>query len=277
MKSLFYRLPAILAIFLSSYSFSNIENYSFNGSSSTSSFNFPGLYLSGEVNGKLNIKRNSPLDFSANGSNMDILKLSLEFDTAPDLTATNFSFNPQTNSYIAKVSNAWVFSSVNVEILNIDTQQQNFNYRVSIETLNSLTDKNISAHNGEDIALLEGIGFLQNKTPFKLVDMVNVNIDGKRLSIKLNGNKGSNNNPEAGMVDQGFELKLLWFGRGEKLMYVPAPESPYTIKPIAIILEPFNIGGEAEYEFYIKFEENGNIFETPREVLTPRLERLFQQ
>lgn len=250
----------------------DIENYTFHGSPNNNAFQFPGLDLNGDVIGKLNLKRNSPGDFPPSLTEFNILKLALSFDSAPELIATNFTFNPNTGGYITSINGAWVFRTVNVEVYDINLEQQQFSYRVSVETSKNLTHKNHPQALGEQVVLLESSGFLTNQTPFKLVDATNIIVNGKRLSIKLNGNMGSNNNPEKGMIGAGIELKLLWLGRGEKLLYIPAPAS---VKPVAIVVDTFNIDGDVHYEYFIRYEENNALIETPREPLLPRLDELF--
>lgn len=254
----------------------DIENYSFHSPAGHSTFEFPGLFLGGETKGKLSLEKNSPNDYPPSNSEFDIKKLSLRFETAPELVATNFSFNPSTGTYLATVNNAWVFKAVNVEVFDIrlEESQQRFFYRVSVPTFKNLTNTTLPSPSNDQPILIETEGFLVNQTPFKVVDAINVMIEGKRLSIKLNGNLSSNNNPAKGMIGSGIELKLLWMGHGEKLLYIPAP---FGVKPVAIVLNSFNIGDEPNYDFAVRFEDNGSIIETPFEPLMPRLQELFPQ
>lgn len=251
----------------------DVQTYSFHSNTNGSTFEFPGLQLTGQVTGKLKFERNSPNDFPPSNTEFDITKLSFEFENAPNLTAINFQYNPNTASYTSSVNGAWVFKTVNVEVLHINTEAQDFAYRISVETVKDLTGSTFPGPFHTDAILAEGSGYLVNETPFKTVDVANATINGKHLSIKLNGNLSSNHNPENGMIGQGIELKALWFGRGEKVFYVPLP-SP-DIKPVAIVLDSFSFDGQIEYEYFIRYEEFGNIVETPRQPLQPLLDELF--
>lgn len=253
-----------------------VENYIFNSYTNSAEYDFPGLLLTGEVTGKLNLKKNTPYDNPPSQSEFNILRVAFNFNHAPDLVATNFKYNPQNNSYLASVAGAWVFKSVDVEISNIRAEEQTFDFKITVDTNKHLTNSHEDHNQGQiNPVLLTGNGYLINKTPFKLIDAANTTVNGKRLSIKLNANISANMNPEKGMLGQGIELKVLWFGRGEKLFYIPAPSQ--NIKPVGIIINTFDTGVEKIQDFFIRYEENGNIHELPPQPLQLLLDQAFQQ
>lgn len=273
MKRLISQILATPLCLAAIYCQADTQTLSIDGYSSSSNFNFPGLEFSGPVKGQLKLKRTSPNDIPASSSEFDIERLSLDFEFAPDINISGFKFNQYSGTYIAQVNNLWVFKTVNVEITHITPDLQNFDYRISVETIKDLTGNMFPSPFISDAILTEGNGLLINETPFKLVDIANAQAEGKRVNLKLNGHLGSNFNPEEGMTGEGIELKVLWFGRGEKLVYIPKPSD--TAKPVGIILNPLNIGGTTEYHVAIRYEDNGIVNETGHEPLEQLLTDAF--
>ncbi len=264
------------ALFLGATSaYAENRSFSFFSFANGSNFSFPGLFFDGQTKGELKITRTSPNDFPPSPSEFTIQKLSFDFENAPDFTASGFQYQPQTNSYTTKINNLWVFRSVVVEVTNIDPSYHSFQYKISVPTSETFVGPDLPGPFSNDVILLDGQAELVDTTPFKVVDTASVKINGKRLSIKLNGNLSSNNNPNDGMIGEGIEINMLWQGRGEKLAYIPVP-TDLNIKPIAFNLETISVGnGNSEYLYSVSYEENGGTFETPRQPLQPLLDDTF--
>ena len=97
---------------------------------------------------------------------------------------------------------------------------------------------------------------------------------GKPLVIDLNGHLGANIDPSQGMVGEGVELKVLWFGRGEKVIYLSA-EMPMYAKPIGMAFEGFTSNSMTDYRIAIRYELDGNIEQTPFEPFSELLDLVY--
>lgn len=259
----------------STSAYAETRSFSFFSFTNSGSFSFPGLFFDGQTQGQLKLTRNSPNDFPPSLSEFSINKLSFDFENAPDFTASGFQYQPQTNSYTTKINNLWVFRSVIVEITNIDPNYRTFEYTISVPTSEDFIGPGLPGPFNSDVILLDGQADLIDTTPFKVVDTASTLVDGKRLSIKLNGNLSSNINPDNGMIGEGIEIKILWLGRGEKLAYIPVPTNA-NIKPIAFNIEIFDLGnGNSESFYTVRYEENGGTIDTPRQSLQFLLDDTF--
>ena len=265
--------------FFSIQAFSQTRNFEFVAQNNFPSFHFPGLILDGPVQGKVSITRN---DFSGPVppvSDFKINSFMLDFEEAPDLRASGFSFNAPTNSYIAELGNTWVFRRISIQILDLDPSFTQLRYRVSVVTNDDFTGTSTPDPFFPDVILTEGQAELVDITPFRVADRVSIVLNGKRLTLSLNAQTTSNFDPTKGDVGEGVQLKLNWLGFGEKLAFLQQPLPP-EIKPIALLIESFPIGGgQTDYLFSVRFRDpfSNTINETPLEPLLPLVERVFAE
>ncbi|WP_086932830.1 hypothetical protein [Agarilytica rhodophyticola] len=268
MKYIKFVICATLLALASMQVSAQTAQYSF--STHTSSFPvYPSLELGGIATGKVKT------EFNSYNGQTNVTNFSVNFENAPNLNVNNFSFDPFTNSYIAIANNIWVFRSVRVELLLNDPM-----YPVDV-TFNIFVNEQESFVGGNASPLgpmlASGYAMLENTTPFNEVDNYTTTLDGKSVIMRLNGNLGRNYDPNKGTVGEGIEVKVLWHGQGEKLLYIPMPLVGSNITPIALVVSSISAPPPQEdiMEVFVRYSENGATQESPRLLLRDFLAQAF--
>ncbi|HRH79084.1 MAG TPA: hypothetical protein PK129_17190, partial [Cellvibrionaceae bacterium] len=107
-------------------------------------------------------------------------------------------------------------------------------------------------------------------TNMATVDTAAVMLDGKRVSLNLKDRVGVS----ATDGQQGFILDTQWMGRGQKLIYIPAPFGPSEwdrLDPIGIILE----GSTTDPTIQVRFKDNGSEQKSPPILLRALMQQNF--
>lgn len=190
---------------------------------------------------------------------MQISSVEITFPNAAKLLATGFK-KTESGSYRAAVNDAWIYRQVIVEVRDTDFNEAR-STPVSIEV--SVSEKSAFVQPEADpkgLPLFNVEGMLRDITTNKIVDTASVIIDGKRLNLSLKENM-SFASPEAQINGsrEGFVMDVLWMGKGQKTLYIPAPVphsefDRYTA--IGIIMEEVNGPEGKEYLFNVKFTDS---------------------
>lgn len=213
-------------------------------------FHHPELDLSGDVEGEITAR----LDTQVAGAVPKPEALTIKFPNAPAIEVSGFYQNHQypSSSYVAIAKNTWVYRALQVEV---EMNDVHIHFRISVMHHDSFVNPAGAATMQPMPMLVNGHGVLEDVTPFKVVDTYETTVDGKTLVLSLHSAFGKNTDPLQGMLGEGFEIKALWYGHGEKLLYLPAPyPGPYPVTPIAIINDPAPPGLEGMIS--VRYTEN---------------------
>lgn len=237
----------------------------------TASENIAGLNFGGATTGRL------VTHYSQSEHAYVPQTLVLQIKNLPKLVITGFVKNENfgSTSYTAKINNAFIFRSLEVNLSTdgsfntpktvwvdffIDTQE---NYAVSEPNAYPVYAKPHFIN-----MIFEPIA----RTNFSTIDIYKTSFQGDKVIIKLNKNialiKGLS---ESTSQPTGIELNITWFGHGERSYYIPMP-SEFSTKPYAIESENDGINSEM---ITIKFLENGSdlIVQRPLDMM---LQEAFQ-
>ncbi|MEY4589480.1 MAG: hypothetical protein RL497_1556 [Pseudomonadota bacterium] len=213
--------------------------------------NYPGLDLFGAKSVVMTVNR------TANNPEPEIRAMEITFPNAAKLRVGGFK-RVDGNRYRALVGGAWVFKEVIVQLEGNPDLQVNTPAHISIMVSEQTSNLNPEALNqGTPLANVDGI--VRDITALTTMDTAAATIDGKRVSLSLKDRLGvSSTNSGA----QGFIVDTLWLGRGQRLMYVPAPFGPFDwdrIEPVGLVLE----GASSDPMLRVRFRDGA------AEVLTP--------
>lgn len=200
---------------------------------------------------------------------VQISSVEVTFPNAAKLLATGFK-KTEFGSYRAVVNNVWIYRQVIVEV-----RDTNFNYAhpIPVSISVSVSEKSVFIQpeddpKGHPLFTVEGIA--RDITANKVVDTESVIVEGKRLNLSLKENL-SFASPETQIngAREGFVMDMLWMGKGQKTLYVPAPIPQgefdrYTA--VGLIMEELNGPEGKEYFFSVKFADSMG-----SEQLTPSL------
>lgn len=205
---------------------------------------YPGLDLNRAKSAVFTVSRNQ-------GETPEIRSLEITFPNAGKLRTGAFK-RLEDGRYRALVSGAWVFKEVIVQFEgNPDILINSPAYiSVLVSEISSLL--NPEAMN-QGSRLFDVQGTVRDITNMATVDTAAIMLDGKRVSLNLKDRVGVS----ATDGQQGFILDTQWMGRGQKLIYIPAPFGPNEwdrLDPIAIVLE----GPTADPTIRVRFKDNGN-------------------
>lgn len=202
-------------------------------------------------------------------------RLEIFFPNATNLVATNFSNHGEI--YKTVVEDAWVYSGLLVEVQPIhpgpDAFQTDNPLSVQLSVVEQKSNLNHPAHSS-GLQILGVDGLLTNTTANKIVDIAQLVVDEKQLTLELN------QRPEFNMYDQGFKINALWMGHGEQTIYIPAPFSHHefhAFKAVAIdtISETYP-DGYVDVQLQISYQDEfGQTQTTPMQPLLPILEAVF--
>ncbi|WP_445354552.1 hypothetical protein ACJJI5_15560 [Microbulbifer sp. EKSA008] len=204
-----------------------------------------------------------------------LTSLEIEYAHAPKLLVKNlFSGNdPNGDSWVfnGKVNNAWVFRQVNVRVDNLDRLNEDGKF-VAIEVAVSDYESFVELGANEDayeygkrLAFVEGE--LKAANPSKVIDVEKVTLDDSRVKLSLRDELVAM--PGNTKAEKAFVIDVLWFGKGESVIYFPAynVSDSLFVDPLSIDATKFTRtdGGEdyyitvtARYE-YGHVEDSGSI------------------
>lgn len=272
----FARTLGLIAFTLaSSTSFAKTYKYDFVDIHSNNGFiQYPGLDL-GQVKTALLTVNKDPLSPEATISSLEIT-----FPNAAKLIATGFKKVDHTDTYRAVVNDAWVYRQIIVDVRGVDFNLTQITHP-TIEV--SVSEKSVFIQPETDFKghpLFFVDGNLRDITASKVVDTASVIIDGKRVNLSLKENLSFA--PPAVPVNgarEGFVIDVLWFGKGQKTLYIPAPvpNTEYDrYDAIGLTLEEFDGPAGKEYLIGVKFKDAGGYELTvPPQPLRPLLNTAY--
>ncbi len=221
----------VLLVFYTNAIFAENKQYKLGEPRLTQVYNtYPSLDFFGTVN--VEIKATSNL----NENTLTPERLELNFQNANKFVARNFRLIG--DNYRAVVQNAWVFRQVMVELNSVDLMNGQLNLKLYVVENMSQIDS-ISESFGPELLGLSGP--IVDITPNPVADSLNVRYQDKRLQLKLL------KNPVYRGPEIGFEIKSMWHGHGEQVLYVPiynGQESSITYKAISFTVEKIDVFGE---------------------------------
>ena len=239
------------SLFVTTQFASASENYEFEIDSPAQSYN--SVYPNLDLNDLQKIR----LDTTKHGSELlpVINRLTLDFANASDLVVNGFA--RQDNTYRALVNGAWVYKQILVEVEAPSSLngQADINVRLYVveqsNQLNGVTEST-------GFQMFQASGNLLDVTPNRLADKSIVNVDAKRLILKLFQNPVS---AESG--DFGFQVQATWLGHGEATFLIAAPfgvaESSAN-DAVALRVEPIDPSADVlEFQVAVEFIDGAGI------------------
>lgn len=206
---------------------------------------------------------------------VELDQLTLDFQFATDLVATNFSRDG--NVYRAIVEGAWVYNQILVEVLAMDpiSNHSNIEIRLFVVEQASNLDQSTMSFGMETF---QAFGNLVDITPNPLADESNLTVDGKNLKLSLHRNPTDTITPIYG--NYGFKIEADWMGHGVQAFAIPAPFGPMDadqFDAVALQIESFPISPtEMEYHIAVKYvDQTGYTNLTPMMPLRDYLMQAF--
>lgn len=222
---------------------------------------YPGLDLNRAKSAILTVNRNP-------GETPEIRSLEITFPNAGKFRTGVFK-RLEDGRYRAIVSNAWVFKEVIVQLEGNPELFANSPAFISVLVSETTSNLNPEAMN-QGSRLFDVQGIVRDITNMATVDTAAVMLDGKRVSLNLKDRVGVS----ATDGQQGFILDTQWMGRGQKLIYIPAPFGPSEwdrLDPIGIILE----GSTTDPTIQVRFKDNGSEQKSPPILLRALMQQNF--
>lgn len=274
--NLFLRVIGFMAFaIISSTAFAKTFKYDFTGIHSSNGFvNYPGLDFSQAKTVTLTVSKD-PLTPEVTVNSAEIT-----FPNAARLIATGFKKLDNTDTYRAVVNNAWIYRQVIVDISGTDFNRAQ-NNRVNINV--SVSEKSVFIEPEDDVKghpLFFVDGDLRDITTPKIVDTDSVILDGKRVNLSLRENLSfASPGTITNGAREGFVLDVLWMGKGQKTIYIPAPipQGEYDrYDAIGLVLEELNGPLGKEYSLRVNFKDaSGSQESLPPQPLKLILEQAF--
>jgi len=240
--------------------------------SSNAYLHYPGLDFNQVKSAVLTVNKD-PLS-----RDVQISSVEITFPDAAKLLATGFK-KTETGTWRAAVNDVWIYRQVIVEIQNAD-----FNHMpqpVSIEV--SVSEKSVFIQpeddpKGHPLFLVDGV--LRDITVNKVVDTASAIIEGKRVNLSLKENlRFATPDVEMNGPREGFVIDVLWMGKGQKTLYIPAPVHYSEFdrySAIGLLLEELNGPEGKEYAFSIKYVDvTGGEAQSPLQPLKPLLDNAY--
>ena len=194
-------------------------------------------------------------------SDTQLTSLEITFPNVAKLTATNFQL-VNGGKYRAIVSGAWVYKEVIVELDNnpfVANAPMMINVFVSEKT--SFINPQVESQGS---LLFMAFGFMHDITPTNIVDTASVTVSGKKVDLSLKDRLGIN---ELGRgAPGGFKVDALWYGKGVKTLYLPAPASPSEFDNFEVIGLIIDGTTDADLFASVKFKNNNSA-----EMISPRV------
>ena len=272
----FARTLGLIAFTLASTSsFAKTYKYDFVGIHSNNGFiQYPGLDF-GQAKTAVFTVNKDPLS-----PEVTISSLEVTFPNAAKLLATGFKKLDNTNTYRAVVNDVCVYRQIIVDISDVDFNLSQITHpRIEV----SISEKSVFIQPETDFKghpLFFVDGDLRDITASKVVDTASVIIDGKRVNLSLKENLSFA--PPAVPVNgarEGFVIDALWFGKGQKRLYIPAPvpNSEYDrYDAIGLVVEELDGPVGKEYLLGVKFKDAGGFEQIiPAQPLRPLLNTAY--
>lgn len=255
--------------FAATYKYDLINSNSINGG-----IHYPGLDFSDATTAVLTVDKD-PLSPA-----VIINSLEVTFPNAAKLHATGFKKLENENTYRAVVDDAWIYRQIIVDISHID-----FNIPQAHPMIRAFVSERsefIQPHStSTNHPLFSMDGDLRDITPSTVIDTAAVTIDGKTVQLSLKENLSFT--PSGASMNgarEGFVIDTLWFGKGQKTLYLPNPMIPFgeydRYTAIGLILEELNGPAGTEYSLRVKFKDASGYEQTsPAQALRPWLDASY--
>ncbi|MET1254631.1 hypothetical protein [Aliikangiella maris] len=189
---------------------------------------------------------------------LNIQRVDFDFEQASDISIENFTRDG--DRYRAELEGAWVFRKVILELETVNNQLNDIRFRLFVaEQENYLSD----TFPVFERLLLEGqAGFLMPDSE-KVVDQLSQSVEQKTLNLTLFDRASLQTNGEL-----AFRINSIWFGKGERTLYIPVAFPIDTIhlnKAIAIVWDEIPLGnGEFDYMIGVSYaDQSGYVQTTP--------------
>ncbi len=194
--------------------------YDFESHSYSPGVVFPDLDFNGTVSGQLTTS------FSELNGTFGVERLILNFEKMPKIVVQGFS-REDDQTYIAHVQNAWIFRSVKVVVHSPETFEfpQVADVRIFVDYKESYVG-NLQPGLEEGPILVDFPFTPVPRSNFSVIDTYRTTFNDKPVILKLNKNLTRTVDPMYGFFNEGFELKVTWFGHGEGTYYFPHPLIP---------------------------------------------------
>ena len=275
MKCFVRTLGLIAFALVSATSFAKTYKYDLTDIRSNNGFiQYPGLDFGQVKTVSLTVNKD-PLSTEAT-----INSLEITFPNAAKLLATGFKKLDNTTTYRAVVNDVWVYRQIIVDVKSVDFNTTQITHPI-IEV--SVSEKSVfiqpeTDFKGHPLFLVDGN--LRDITASKVVDTVSAIIDGKRVNLSLRENLSFA--PPAVPVNgsrAGFVIDALWFSKGQKTFYIPAPvpNTEYdSYDAVALTLQELDGPAGKEYLLGVKFKDaNGYELTTSVQPLRPLLDTAY--
>jgi hypothetical protein len=241
--------------------------------SSSTYFMFPGL----DLNNLENIALTVSSDSASPDYNID--RMELKFPNANDLVVNNFKRGPTSNTFYAIANDKWVFRRLIVELSmrsQKPTSGEPIDINVFIADADNFNSNYFMPPQGE--LLVTASGILVDVTPNPIADNQSVNVDYKRLNMKLYQRAEDSIVPPN--VGSGFKVEMNWMGHGVRTVYLPTPFGPQEYDRYrATSLNLLEIPGQVNvYMLEIGFEDEAGYKQVaPMGELKTILDQVYQQ
>ncbi|MES2825004.1 MAG: hypothetical protein V4732_15470 [Pseudomonadota bacterium] len=218
---------------------------------------YPGLDFFGAKSAILTITKVAPL-FEA-----QLTSLEITFPNAAKLLATNFKLI-EGNRYRAIVNGAWVYKEVIVELDPVQFEpKMHTMIHVFVSERTAFINPQVEIPNHSAV-LFNAFGIMRDITPTRIVDTASTIISNKKVTLSLKDRMGTR---ESGVgFPDGFIVDALWYGKGVKTLYLPAPIPPQdfdTVEVIGLIVEGTT---DADVSVSVKFKDRSGF-----EITSPRV------
>lgn len=222
-------------------------------STSSTSLIFPMLELNDIENIALTVSRRPP-PFS--GYSID--RMELIFPNAKNLVVNNFKEEPGPvgDTFCAIVNSRWVFRRLAVNLIlpsQKPASDKPIEVRVYVMDMDSFN--NDFCLPPEDQLLVAASGILFDVTPSPVADIQRLNMESKRLVMKLYQRPADEMRPP--QPGSGFKIAMSWMGHGERNVYLPTPFVPeeydrFKATALNLVAVP---GQEDAYTVEIEYED----------------------
>ena len=223
--------------------------------SNSGNVQYPGLDFFGAKSAILTITKVAPL-YEA-----QLTSLEITFPNAAKLLATNFKL-VDGNRYRAIVSGAWVYKEIIVELDPVQFEpKMHTMIHVFVSERTAFINPQVVIPN-QSAMLFNAFGIMRDITPTRIVDTASTIVSNKKVTLSLKDRLGIR---ESGIgFSDGFVVDALWYGRGVKTLYLPAPIAPQdfdSVEVIGLIVEGTT---DANLSVSVKFKDrNGSEMISP--------------
>ncbi|MCO1336877.1 hypothetical protein MO867_21345 [Microbulbifer sp. OS29] len=227
---------------------------------------YSGLYLKDVKSVTLTVEQAEPR------ATPMLTSLEIEYIDAPKLLVKNLFSTDDPNgdswTFNGKVNDAWVFRQVNVRVDNLDRLNEDGKF-ITIEVAVSEYESFVELGANEDayeyekrLSYVEGE--LKAANPSKVIDVEKLTLDDSRVKLSLRNKVVAMPGNTRG--EKAFVIDVLWYGKGESIIYYPAYDVGNTlfVDPLNIDVTKFTESdGSEDYDIKITARgEYGDVVET---------------